>query len=122
MSCISVHNEGLAGGCSGDYNGDINLISIMGTTTASAPKSLLLRFRAKDSPSGMSKESWNKVASALGMSETEALHHAMVQFAAKQGVKVKTIAKVRPVKLEGMDMKPLSKLMAKHDPEWEPSA
>ena len=82
----------------------------------------MLRFRAKDTRSGMSRDSWKFVASALGMTETEALHHAMVQFASRQGVKVKSSTAIRPVKLQGMDLGPLSMLMSLHDPDWEPSA
>src|SRR5918993_1280288 len=44
-------------------------------------KSLLVRFRDKDSKDGVTRRTLKKVASALGLSETEAIHRALVEYA-----------------------------------------
>ena len=44
-------------------------------------KSLLVRFRGKDSKDGVTRRTLKKVASALGLSETEAIHRALVEYA-----------------------------------------
>lgn len=44
-------------------------------------KSLLVRFRDKDSKEGVTRRTLKSVASALGLSETEAIHRALVEYA-----------------------------------------
>lgn len=44
-------------------------------------KSLLVRFRGKDSRDGVTRRTLKNVASALGLSETEAIHRALVEYA-----------------------------------------
>lgn len=44
-------------------------------------KSLLVRFRDKDSNDGVTRRTLKSVASALGISETEAIHRALVEYA-----------------------------------------
>lgn len=44
------------------------------------------------------------------------------QTAHLQKVRVIPRPNVKPIKLEGMDLRPLSQLMNKHDPQWAPCA
>ena len=44
---------------------------------------LLVRFREKDSREGITRTTLKKLASALDLSETAALHRALVEFARK---------------------------------------
>jgi hypothetical protein len=44
-------------------------------------KSLLVRFRDKDSRDGVTRRTLKKVASVLGLSETQAIHRALVEYA-----------------------------------------
>jgi hypothetical protein len=44
-------------------------------------QSLLVRFREKDSNDGVTRRTLKIVASALGLSETEAIHRALVEYA-----------------------------------------
>jgi hypothetical protein len=44
-------------------------------------KSLLVRFREKDSKEGVTRRTLKNLASALGLSETEAIHRALVEYA-----------------------------------------
>ena len=44
-------------------------------------KSLLVRFREKDSREGISRATMKKIARALDLSETAALHRALVEYA-----------------------------------------
>ena len=44
-------------------------------------KSLLVRFREKDSREGVTRATMKKIASALDLSETEAVHRALVEYA-----------------------------------------
>jgi len=46
----------------------------------------------------------------------------VVPIVAGQEAHVATKSKVRPVELKGMDLEPLSQLMARHDPHWESRA
>lgn len=39
-----------------------------------------------------------------------------------QKVRVIPRPNVKPIKLDGMDLRPLSQLMSKHDPQWAPCA
>ncbi len=50
-----------------------------------AGKSLLLKFRKRDSAFGVTRETWKDVAEALGLSETEAIHVAMSRLAHHKG-------------------------------------
>lgn len=50
-----------------------------------AGKSLLLKFRKRDSAFGVTRETWKDVADALGLSETEAIHVAMSRLAHEKG-------------------------------------
>lgn len=85
----------------------------------SAPDAFLQsRFQAKDSQSGLSKASRKKGTTSLGMPETQTLHQEMVLLTAGQDVQAKAVTKALPVKLNGMDLVPLSNLMRKHDPCW----
>jgi len=43
--------------------------------------SLLVRFRDRDSSEGISRRTMQKIARSLGMSETAALHRALVEYA-----------------------------------------
>jgi hypothetical protein len=43
-------------------------------------KSLLVRFPEKDSKDGVSRRTLKNVASALGISETEAIHRALLEY------------------------------------------
>jgi hypothetical protein len=49
-------------------------------------ESMVLRFRVADTPSGLTRSTWRQVAQAHGLSETEAIHRAMVMFASRPGV------------------------------------
>ena len=42
---------------------------------------LLVRFRPKDSREGVTRETMRKIAGALDLSETEAVHRALVEYA-----------------------------------------
>jgi hypothetical protein len=53
--------------------------------TKNAGKSLLLKFRKRDSAFGVTRETWKDVADALGLSETEAIHVAMSRLAHQKG-------------------------------------
>ena len=44
-------------------------------------ESLLVRFREKDSREGITRATMKKIASALDLSETAALHRALVEYA-----------------------------------------
>lgn len=44
----------------------------------------------------------------------------VASIAAQQVTHEAATPKVRPVELKGMDLEPLSQLMAEHDPDWEP--
>ena len=44
-------------------------------------KSLLVRFRDRDSKDGVTRRTLKNVASALGLSETQAIHRALVEYA-----------------------------------------
>ena len=44
-------------------------------------KSLLVRFRDRDSREGVTRATMRKIASALDLSETEAVHRALVEYA-----------------------------------------
>ena len=44
-------------------------------------KSLLVRFREKDSKDGVTRRTLKNVATALGLSETEAIHRALADYA-----------------------------------------
>ena len=46
-------------------------------------KSLLVRFRDKDSRAGVTRRTLKQVADALGVSETEAVHQALAEYAAR---------------------------------------
>jgi hypothetical protein len=44
-------------------------------------KSLLVRFRDRDSKDGVTRRTLKNVAAALGVSETEAIHRALADYA-----------------------------------------
>ena len=44
-------------------------------------KSLLVRFREKDSREGVTRATMKRIANALDLSETEAVHRALVEYA-----------------------------------------
>lgn len=44
-------------------------------------KPLLVRFRDKDSSEGVTRRTLKGVAAALGLSETDAIHRALVEYA-----------------------------------------
>ena len=44
-------------------------------------KSLLVRFRNRDSRDGVTRATMRKIAGALDLSETEAVHRALVEYA-----------------------------------------
>lgn len=46
-------------------------------------KPLLVRFRAKDSREGVTRSTMKKIAGALDLSETEAVHRALVEYASR---------------------------------------
>jgi hypothetical protein len=43
--------------------------------------SLLVRFRDKDTKEGVTRRTLKNIASTLGLSETEAIHRALVEYA-----------------------------------------
>lgn len=44
-------------------------------------RSLLVRFRERDSREGVTRATMKRIASALDLSETEAVHRALVEYA-----------------------------------------
>ena len=50
-------------------------------TTATRPDQLLFRLRATDSESGVSRDTLSRLATTLGIKETQVLHHAVRQLA-----------------------------------------
>lgn len=76
---------------------------------------LMLRFRAVDTPAGLTRDTWKKVATRLGVSETEAIHIAMVGMAEALGVV--HMQKPLPFSLDGYDLKAMAKVLKQHAPE-----
>ena len=46
-------------------------------------KPLLIRFRSKDSREGVTRSTMKKIAGALDLTETEAVHRALVDYASR---------------------------------------
>ena len=69
-----------------------------------------------DSPSGVSLPTWKRVSASCGLTDDEAIHMAMVHFAAL--VVREGWPKVRSLNFQGMNLAPLGCLMARHDSEW----
>lgn len=82
----------------------------------SADGNMVLRFRSKDSPVGVTRNTWRELANGLGMSETEAIHQAMAEFAARNGDK--KLIPGFPKDLTGWDFSDLAKFVRKNAPEW----
>ena len=80
---------------------------------------LVLRFRAVDKPSGLTRSTWRQVAQAHGLSETDAIHRAMVMFAAKTGETMKKLPQEPlPVDLSGFDLSEFATFIKKAAPDW----
>lgn len=79
---------------------------------------LKLTLPAADSPSGISRKTWTRVAESCGLSEVEAIQLAMAQFAARVAPGRFSPNEKRPPDLKGMDLAPLDRLMQRHDAEW----
>jgi len=81
---------------------------------------LVLRFRAADKPSGLTRATWKKVAEAHGLSETEAIHRAMVMFASKTGaiMKKKLPQEQLPVDLSGYQLSEFASFLKSNAPDW----
>lgn len=80
---------------------------------------LVLRFRAVDKPSGLTRSTWRKVAQAHGLSETDAIHRAMVMFAAKTGEEVRKLPQEPlPFDLSGFDLTEFAAFAKKTAPDW----
>ena len=80
---------------------------------------LVLRFRAADKPSGLTRATWRKVAKAHGLSETEAIHRAMVMFATKTGEEVKKLPQEQlPFDLSGFDLTEFAAFARRAAPDW----
>jgi hypothetical protein len=80
---------------------------------------LVLRFRAADKPSGLTRSTWRKVAQAHGLSETDAIHRAMVMFATKTGEEVRKLPQEPlPFDLSGFDLTEFAAFAKKTAPDW----
>lgn len=80
---------------------------------------LVLRFRATDKPSGLTRSTWRKVAQAHGLSETDAIHRAMVMFASKTGEEMKKLPQeLLPFDLSGFDLTEFAAFAKKTAPDW----
>lgn len=81
---------------------------------------LVLRFRAADKPTGLTRSTWRKVAQAHGLSETDAIHRAMVMFASKTGEEaMKKLPQERlPFDLSGFDLTEFADFAKKTAPDW----
>ena len=84
---------------------------------------LVLRFRAADKPSGLTRSTWRKVAEVHGLSETEAIHRAMVMFATKTGDEVRKLPQEQlPFDLSGFDLTEFAAFAKKTAPDWVENA
>lgn len=83
-------------------------------------KSMVLRFRAVDTPFGLTRKTWQKTAAAHGLSETEAIHRAMVIFASKTGatMKKKLPQEQLPVDLSGYQLRAFASFVKTTAPDW----
>lgn len=81
---------------------------------------LVLRFRDKDSSVGVTRETWRNLANGLGMSETEAIHQALAEFASRNGDK--KLVQGFPKDLSGWDFSDFARFLKKADPEWVANA
>jgi hypothetical protein len=80
---------------------------------------LVLRFRAADKPSGLTRSTWRKVAQAHGLSETDAIHRAMVMFATKTGEEVRKLPQEPlPFDLSGFDLTDFAAFAKRAAPDW----
>ena len=80
---------------------------------------LVLRFRAADTPSGLTRSTWKRVAQAHGLSETEATHRAMVLFASMTGENVKRLPQAKiPFDLSGYELSGFADFLVKTAPDW----
>ena len=86
----------------------------------SADGNLVLRFRTMDSPAGVTRETWRNLAHGLGMSETEAIHQAMAEFASRNGDR--KVVQGFPKDLSGWDFSDFARFLKKADPEWVANA
>ena len=84
--------------------------------------SMVLRFRAADTPFGLTRKTWKETAKAHGLSETEAIHRAMVSFASKKtGAtmrKKKLPQEQLPVDLSGYQLGAFASFMKSTAPDW----
>lgn len=78
---------------------------------------LVLRFRATDKPSGLTRSTWRKVAEAHGLSETEAIHRAMVMFATTGETMKKLPQEQLPVDLSGYQLGEFATFLRQHSPQ-----
>ena len=87
------------------------------------PSALVLRFRATNTPAGLTRETWKLVAKEHGLSETEAIHRAMVMFASKTGAIMKKLPQEQlPVDLSGYQLDEFTSFLKKNSPDWVASA
>ena len=77
-----------------------------------------LNLPTVDSPSGVSMQTWTRVAAACGLSATDAIELAMAQFAARVAPEMLSASGKHPLDLKGMDLTPLSRLMERYDADW----
>lgn len=79
---------------------------------------LVLLFRAADSADGLTRDTWKSVAQQHGLSETEAIHRAMVMFAST-GTTMKTLPQEPlPFDLSGFDCSEFATFLKKAAPDW----
>lgn len=79
---------------------------------------LVLLFRAADSADGLTRDTWKSVAQQHGLSETEAIHRAMVMFAST-GTTMKMLPQEPlPFDLSGFDLTDLAAFAKNADPCW----
>lgn len=51
------------------------------STDASNPEKIVLRYRSRDTASGVTRDTAQRLAQALGLSETQLVHRALAEFA-----------------------------------------
>ena len=81
-------------------------------------KSLVLRFRTSDTPSGITRETWKQIATVYGLSETDALHKAMVLLATQTGASMKAKQVALPFDASKFDFSEFASFLRKADPHW----
>jgi hypothetical protein len=79
---------------------------------------LMLRFRAADTASGITRKTWKQVAAAHGLSETDALHKAMVLLAVQTGATMKAAQVALPFDASKFDLSDFASFLRNADRQW----